>query len=422
MFTRVLAKAKRLLRQPRPKASSAGPVVREALGLVSAAEINDLHGTGVLLGRLAAIETDVLHARSIDKYVTQNSAFRRLHMPMGADLRRALPVLLGGSTVSRLLVVPYCGADAVNALALQEATSARMCVWVMDHNLGSRPDEIAPEQMLRLLDRACLCLGISPELCARYKSLFSRDFHVLPPTAKANLVEAPPNPDFTSHLRGKTCAMVGNIWATSAFPRFVSVLRESGWRVDWFGRGSACGWLNTDPEELRMHGIHEQGFVAEDELASRLAAYPFVVVPTGTGDERDDRKEITMLSLPTRLPYLLAAARIPMLVIGSPESCSARFVRRFGVGLSCPYESDELGAALAKMGEAEFNAECRSNAAAAAADFSDRGLGEWIWQSCEKGAPVDDRFERLFQRKKGSVVPFIEDPALERNASLIHVS
>lgn len=398
MIARIWTKARQLIGHPRPKAFSEGPVVRDALGLVTAAEINDFHGTGVLLGRLAALETDVLHARCIDKYGNQNSAFRSLYLPRGADVRRALPDLLAGSTVSRLLVVPYCGADVVNALALQEATGARMCAWIMDHNLGTHPDEISPGQMRRLLDRSRMCFGISPELCEHYESLFAVDFHLLPPTAKADLAEAPPRPDFAGNLHGKTCAMVGNVWAASAFPGFLEILRGSGWRVDWFGRGSACGWLATTPGDLKAHGIHEQGFVPEDGLADRLDGYPFAIVPTGTGDGTDNLKQVTMLSLPARLPYLLAAAQIPMLVVGSPESCAARFVRRFGVGVDCPYEPDALREALAKMCGAEFNAECRRNAAACAAGFSDRGLGEWIWQSCEKGAPVDDRFGRIFER------------------------
>jgi hypothetical protein len=382
--------------------------VHNALGLVSAAEINGMHGTGVLLERIAAKEHSVLHVRCLDKYGAEDGNRRRLLIPDGLNPRRVLPGLIGGSTLSRLLVVPYCGADTANALALQEASAAPMCVWVMDHNLGNRTSEIALKQMRNLLNRSRLCFGISPELCEYFGSLFSKRFYTLPPTVGAGMIGRSPSPDFDDNLHSKTCAMVGNIWATSAFPHLLRIFQESDWKVDWFGRGSACGWLETTPEELRAHGIQEQGFVAEDELAGRLAAYPFVIVPTGTGDESDDRKQITMLSLPTRLPYLLAAAQIPILVVGSAESCSARFVRRFGVGLSCPYEAGALRAALAKMGEAEFNAECRRNAAAVAPQFSDEGLAEWIWKSCEKGSPMDDRFERLFREECGSFAPLVD--------------
>lgn len=380
--------------------------------LVTPNEVNLQHGTGVLLNRLFKSGSAFV-LRSHDDYPDKGVIASSVIPAQGRSRPEVFSMVMAaleGMSIERILCVPYYAEDFRIALAAKSILGVPLATWIMDDNhihSSAVPKDIAAE-LFRASDA---CFAISAELRDAYQSRFEHKFHVLPPTVGGSLSRVAPRADFASNLANKTCAMVGNVWGAAWFRRLLPILPETGWRVDWFGRGSACGWLNTSPKELEAHGIHEQGFVAEDELSDRLAAYPFVIVPTGTGDEADDRKQITMLSLPTRLPYLLAAAQTPILVIGSPESCSARFVRRFGVGLSCPYEPHALKAAFAKMSEAEFNAECRRNAAATAAIFSDHGLGDWIWKSCEKGAPMDDRFELPFQREKGSVVPFIEDPA-----------
>ena len=119
---------------------------------------------------------------------------------------------------------------------------------------------------------------------------------------------------------------------------------------------------------------------------------PFVIAPTGTGDEEDDLIHVTRLSLPSRLPYLLAGHRIPILVTGSEESCAARFVSRLGVGLHCGYNPEEFKKAAQRLCDPDFNARCRTNCAQHAALFGDEGLAEWIWKSASQGTPIDSRF------------------------------
>jgi FkbM family methyltransferase len=396
-----------------PKSGLRAPITGKGKTLlVTPNEVNLHHGTGVLLNRLFA-PTSAFVLRSHDDYPDKGpiaSSVLRVQDSTRPELFSSVMGALDGLSIERILCVPYYAEDFRIATAAQSILGVPMVTWMMDDNhihTSAVPKDVA----VALCRASDICFAISAELRDAYQSLFEHKFYTLPPTVSSRFVQVAPLPDFSANLRGKTCAMVGNVWGASWFRRLIDSLKQTDWKVDWFGRGSACGWLETTSEELRAHGIQEQGFVAEDELAGRLAAYPFVIVPTGTGDESDDRKQITMLSLPTRLPYLLAAAQIPILVVGSAESCSARFVRRFGVGLSCPYEAGALRAALAKLGEAEFNAECRRNAASVAPQFSDAGLAEWIWKSCEKGSPVDNRFEAPFRRDKGSVIPFIDDPA-----------
>lgn len=378
-------------------------------------EVNLHHGTGVLLNRLFNQEdTFVLRSHNFyeDKGSFSGSVLPALnHSRLG--IYSMVMAALEGFCFEKILCVPYLKEEFRIAVAAKSILGLPLATWVMDDNY-IHTNQVPKNDALELFRASDICFAISAEMRDAYQTHFETKFHVLPPiVGSANLKTAPCAPDFTKKLDEKTCAMVGNVWGVSWLRRMLSLFQQSGWKVDWFGRGSACAWLKTTPAELAAHGIQEQGFINEEKLAERLAAYPFVVVPTGTGDEEDDRKQITMLSLPTRLPFLLAVAKIPMVVVGSPESCSARFLRRFGVGLHCAYEIGAFRSALAKIGEEDFNAECRRNATALAPIFTDQGLEPWIWQSCQKRAPVDDRFESHFFPEKGSIVPFFEDSVPE---------
>ena len=73
----------------------------------------------------------------------------------------------------------------------------------------------------------------------------------------------------------------------------------------------------------------------------------------------------------TCLPFIA----FPILVVGSGESCAARFVSRLGVGLQCGYNREEFEKAAEQLCEPEFNARCRRNCRQHAALFGDR-----IWR------------------------------------------
>src|SRR5204863_852266 len=111
-----------------------------------------------------------------------------------------------------------------------------------------------------------------------------------------------------------------------------------------------------------------------------------------------DRRAIATLSLPSRIIFLAAAANTPVLVLGSGETAAARFVKKFGVGLSAPYESAAIAAAIAQLLEPSTQREMRARAAELAPSFSSAGLSDWLWRSMEAGRPVDDHFEELFPR------------------------
>jgi FkbM family methyltransferase len=380
--------------------------------IISPNELNHHHGTGVLLNRIFSPSTS-LNIRSREDYPDKGSFASSVVKAQGrsrAEVFAMCMEAMAGHSIRRILCVPYYPEDFLIAIACKSILGVPLVVWVMDDAIihNSTVDvELAAE----LFGLADIRFVISPEMRDAYESKFQIKFHILPPTVNAQSPGQVPAPDFSANIQAKTCAMVGNVWGKSWFRDFLGMVRDSGWTVHWFGKGSACPWLDTTPEELRKHGIIEMGFVPENELPARLAVYPFSILPTGSGGDDDDRKNVTLLSLPTRMPFLLAAARIPMLVVGSPASCAARFVKRFSVGLASPHDSAEFTACLGKLADPAFNAECRANCAAKASGFSDENLAAWIWNSCAKQVPADERFESMFRREPGELVPYVEDPA-----------
>lgn len=380
--------------------------------IISPNELNHHHGTGVLINRIFQSSTS-LNIRSRDDYPDKGPFTSRVVKAEGCARPEVFAMCMeamAGQSVRRILCVPYYPEDFLIAIACKSILGVPMAVWLMDdsviHNTATDPDLAA-----ELFSLADIRFVISAEMRDAYESKFQIKFHMLPPTVGAGSLENTPPPDFSANLHAKTCAMVGNIWGKAWFRDFLGLVRDSGWTVHWFGKGSACPWLETTPDELRKHGIVEMGFVPEEALAARLAAYPFAILPTGTGGDDDDRKNVTLLSLPTRVPFLMAAARIPLLVAGSSASCCARFVRRFGIGVSSDYEAEAFAAGIARLTDSGFNAECRSNCGKHAPGFSDEGLASWIWQSCAAQVPVNDRFETMFRREPGELVPYVEDPS-----------
>ena len=102
--------------------------------------------------------------------------------------------------------------------------------------------------------------------------------------------------------------------------------------------------------------------MSEAELAKGLAAVPFVISPTGTGDAEDDRTFIlpgsaSLPASPTCLPFIAFRS------LSSVPGRAARHgsSRRLGVGLHCGYSREEFEKAALQLCEAEFNARCRRN-------------------------------------------------------------
>lgn len=367
-----------------------GSDVHDASAIVTALEINSSHGTGILLRRLFGGDPALLHVRCTDFYDGRSSGVLRLRLPAGIDAEKVLPPVLGTSTVARLLVVPWHQQDVANALALQKLQRARMCVWVMDHNLGPGPGNVSAENMAKLAAAADLLLAISPELADHCSAEFGKRFHFAPPVVERALALTtalpPRDRGEAADQRG---VLVGNIWSTRWLEMFRSVLESTRLSLEAFGGSSSPHPGGTSLEGL----VSLRGYVPEAELVRSLRGAAYALVPGGTMDENDDLAAVSRFSLPSRLIYLSAVGNLPIVYLGSPETAAARFIRRHDLGVACPYDPSRVAETVEWICRPEQQERFRNAAARAAGLYAADDMAGWIWRSVAAGAPADRRWE-----------------------------
>lgn len=367
--------------------------------IVTHIEINDHHGVGVLLDRLFHGCRNLITVRSQDHFRgNQRLGDVQLKIAHGEALRPRIfeTVLraLEGHTVARILAVPYYADDARNAVALQAISGAPMCTYLMDDQNLCEPG-IPDAWMGELLAASRLRLAISGEMAAGYEAKYGLRFWWMPPVVEPKhiLRRLDPPPLEPAAPWG---VIIGNIWGELWLQRLRETVRGSGVRLYWYAR-SHFQYLEANRSALARDSIFaaEGEPLADDELIAVLRRAPFAVVPTGTLEPSDERRAIAALSLPSRIPFLLAAAHLPLLVLGARETAAARFVEQSGAGLVSPYERAAFRQAVARILEPERNVAMRRRALELAPFFSAEDALDWIWRSLELGRPADDRFERL---------------------------
>jgi hypothetical protein len=365
--------------------------------VVSHVEVNERHGTGVLTQRLFGGAADLVSVRSHDNYdARQRFGAWSVRIPQPdpgpAVVARRVRTVFQGASVRRVVAIPFYPDDVRNALALQELSGGPLCTYVMDdRNVegSGMPDELLRE----LLSRSALRVAVSEELRDAYQRKFGLPFAFVPPVIDPALIpRAPvPTPEGLGSGRG---VMIGNVWGQSWLARLCHVMEGTGVEIDWYSSAD-LRWHVLGVEELRRAGIRWHPGPPDGELVAILRRAAFAVLPTGTLDAEDDNRAIARLSLPSKLVFTTAAAHLPALVLGHPETAAARFVTRAAVGLAVPYERAAFAAAVAEIVRPEVQAVLRGRAAALAPTFSAEGAGEWIWRSLSLGRPADDRWERL---------------------------
>jgi FkbM family methyltransferase len=397
---------------------------RRVDAVVTFNEVNDRHGTGVLVQRLIGGRRDIISLRAHDHYggehllpgpqfVVPHSAVSR------ADVYRWTLEATAGVHVGWVLCVPFGEADVTAALALSDAHGAQLCIYVMDDaNVEGAgiPDDVLAEAFAK----ARIRFAISSDLRDAYEAKYGHRVWLLPPTLPPGVVPAPPRR--STRARG---VVVGNVWGRTWLQALRETVRESGITVDWYPTATRAGWLDLAPNSLAADGIRLLEPLPEAELADRLRDYEVSLLPSAP-ELGGENHGIAALSLPSRITSLIGASEIPTIVLGDPDSCAARFVRCFGLGASCPYRGDALLEAMDRLATPDARAELQLAIAQVREILEVDDLPGWLASAIATGRPPTRQFEALTVDPPRGLRGFLDDtPPLGpwmRNFDALHAA
>src|SRR5260221_6288058 len=303
----------------RSRHNSVQPLGRNALrnadAIITTNEVSDRHGTGVILRRIFGGSSNILSIRSTRLYLEhvlgqEQLCFGHEGLSRSESFAHVLR-LLNGSTVRRVLCVPFLADELITAIVLKEVFNAPLCVFVMDDN-NIHAHGIPDDLMREALEKASLRLAISPELRDAYEQKYNLKFWIVPPVVDAQALQKRAELPTGPHAEERRGVLIGSIWSRGWLQQLRSTIKRSGLKIDWYGNAKAP-WLEVNPEEVQQDGITDCGFLPEADLTQKVRQYLYAIVPSGTLDAQDDRPEIAQLSLPTRMPYLLAACNTPVI-------------------------------------------------------------------------------------------------------------
>ena len=383
--------------------------------IVTPNEVNNQHGTGALIKAMFGQAPHLLAIRSRDHYEGQQdfgtSSLRLSYPTQARQSSYAAVVEIARSTsLRRAFCIPYITDEVYTSLALTNTLGIPLGFQVMDDS--NLAESRIPDRLMReLIAHSQICFAISPEMRDAYQKKFGVHFWMLPPVLRADLVKHelsdPPSFDRPESEQARG-VMVGNVWSKRWADNLRYMLRESGVRVDWYGPRR---WHMDDSiENFTADGLIPQGSVPEVELAKNLQRYAYSIAPTGTLDHEDDNHAVSRYSMPSRIIFIAAASHTPIIVVGSPATPAATFVKRFGIGVQADYTPESLRKAVEYITQPDVQREMRRRAAEIAPSFSAEGLDRWIWKSIDTGAPADSRFEDLMPRHESSLTPWLELP------------
>jgi FkbM family methyltransferase len=172
-------------------------------------------------------------------------------------------------------------------------------------------------------------------------------------------------------------------------------VRATGLQVDWFPNSRDGGWHGADSDALLADGIRLLETASEDVLAQRLPDYEVALMPSGPAGRAGENAGVASLSLPTRVPFILGASDLPVIVLGDAASAVARFVTHHGVGASCAYDAAALGAALATVRDDAWRERQRDCLARVRDILRMDDVSAWVREATDSGRPPSLQFERL---------------------------
>lgn len=379
--------------------------------LITYNEVSSHHGTGILLRNLLRKHPGLVSIRTNNTYGGEQDVGVFRYTLNGEEPARAeLFAMLGdwarSWTPRSVICVPYSATELLSAIALKEIHGARLCLYVMDDQnvAGSHiPDEVMEEAVRK----ADLRLVISTEMMLAYQEKFNERFYVFPPLVREALVSTS---GLASDGPADKAILIGNIWSDEWLGRLAATVRGSGVLVDWYTNNLEAPWLRMRLQDLAADGIHAHAPLPEPEIAARLPQYGFAIVPTGTLGPEDTSKSIAALSLPSRVPFIIASSQLPIVVIGNRETAVARFVEREQVGVAVEYDRAQFKSAISRVAAGPLRRSLRENAARLAPRFSGAGADHWLFESIRLGYAADDRFSFLERPPAGRIAHYIDDP------------
>lgn len=378
--------------------------------IISPNEICQNHGTGVLLRRLFGKNERLINIRSRTHYHAESLGKVQLEIAHESQTRSIaflrVAKALCSYRIKQIICVPFYPDDAITAIAAHEITGAPLCLYLMDDQNIHFPG--IPDSLIReLIEKSNVRFAIGPEMRDAYEMKYGHKIWILPPLVPPDFIDGAVRATASSAI--KSCVLMGNIWSPSWMNEFRQAVRQSGLIIHWYGN-TAQHVPPGDEGQWADDGIHVHGFVEESELLKCLHKYQFAVVPVGSSNPDDEHQWQAKLSAPSRIPFLMAVAHIPILVVSNSETPAANMIRSLKIGRVCDYSPEAFKATAEAICEPEAQRAYRTNSAALAPAFSSEGIHEWIWQSLEAGEPIDRRFENLFKRTSQFSPTWIDTP------------
>jgi FkbM family methyltransferase len=397
-------------------------MVREEVDVVvTANEVSSSHGTGVLMTRIlhgrsniVAIRSQSHHNGKQDIDFKETFALAEPWMDR-AEITEQVASWMRSYTARWILCVPYYESDLLIALALKAVSGAPMALYIMDDNCleTSGPARYDPfisrEVMAEAIGRADACFAISPELRTAYEFHFHRKFWILPPLVASNLVSSRPSPVPEIAGSQRDGLLIGNIWGQSWLDRLEQMLREADWRLTWLASNTRPTWLNL-PEAEDDPRIAIAPAPDTRTLIKTIRKAPFIVVPSGSPEDGGSHGAIAKYSLPTRIPFVVATAGTPLLVLGSEASAAARFVRRFDLGEVVPYSGQAFLDAVERLRSPARQTDIRQRSAGLASKFDVAGAYDYLESAVKQNGHIGQpRFEPLFPPLAGEFAVYQEN-------------
>ncbi len=360
--------------------------------LVSCNEVNERHGTGILIKRMFADAGAVVSVRANDHYGgdQQWGRVQAVAPAMAQDrasLTRWAIQLTQHYRIGRIFCVPYGERELQLAIALRDATQAPFCLYIMDdHN--ALENGISDAVMREAIDKSSVRLAISSDLRDYYELKYSTRFWIAPPTIMHRQTRVgDPKPG--------TAVVVGNIWGKSWLDRLRETIRGSGLAVTWYCNNPNAPWLGDSLDDLGRDGITMLPAIPEAELADQLGNFEVALLPSSPTIAGAENSGVAGLSLPSRVPFILGASSIPVIVLGDPKTCASRFVSYFGVGCGSSYSAAGISAALNMLRSVEWREghANRLQSLRQALDCAD--VPNWFRTTIDNNRPINMQFESL---------------------------